>query len=400
MKRIIAFAALALVAHAALADVTGLVAPPGGTASASSITPGTTTVSGATAPCLIDNSTGTTMGCAAIGNGLALNSGTLASSQALNPQTGTTYTIATTDAGKVITFNNAAAVAVALPAATTTGFGAGFAFTVQNTGVGPVTITSTPSTLNGAASLTIPTNYGCSVLSDGTNYQTPACGALQTQVDALASGISATPSCAYKVNTVTSTAYTIAAPTNGALTQTAGGSLAATTYYVKSTWVTASGQTTGSAETSLAVSASNVLNVAAPASPPANATGWDVYVSTATGTETLQASNIGTATAWVEPTTGLVAGAALPSVNTSGQFTINLPTGCTPYTGQRLIMIVQSASGGTLTYSVNAGYLTGATTGAWPSASNAASKDDHFILIYDGYLATPGWTLDGYNLGL
>lgn len=33
------------------------------TAAASSITPGTTTVSGATAPCLIDNSTGTTMGC-------------------------------------------------------------------------------------------------------------------------------------------------------------------------------------------------------------------------------------------------------------------------------------------------------------------------------------------------
>ena len=344
--------------------------------------------------------TGTAVSGATVGSGLTLSSGTLSTTQALNAQTGTTYTIATTDADKVITFNNASATAVTLPAATTTGFGAGFAFTVQNTGVGLVTITPTTSTINGLASLSVAINYGCSILSDGTNYQTPDCGALQTHVYALAAGISVTPDCAYKINTVTSTAYTIAAPTNGALTQTAGGTLAAATYYVKSTWVTASGQTTGATETSLAVSADNVLNVAAPASPPANATGWDVYVSTATGTETLQASGIGTATAWVEPTTGLVSGAALPSSNTSGAFTVNLPNGCAPKSGQKLILFVQSASGGTLLYVPNAGYITGSTTGPWPTNSGAASKDDHFVLIYDGYLATPGWTLDGYNLGL
>ncbi len=114
------------------------------------------------------------------------------------------------------------------------------------------------------------------------------------------------------------TSDTDAPPTNGALTATSGGTLAAATYYVRSTWVTASGQTTGATETSLAVAADNVLNVAAPASPPSNATGWNVYVSTTTGTETLQNSSpIGTTTAWAEPTTGLVAGSSLPSSNTA-----------------------------------------------------------------------------------
>ena len=107
-------------------------------------------------------------------------------------------------------------------------------------------------------------------------------------------------------------------PTNGTLTATSGGTLAATTYYVESTWVTASGQTTGATETSLAVAADNVLNVAAPASPPSNATGWNVYVSTGSGNEELQNSSpLGTTTAWVEPTTGLVTGAIVPTLNTA-----------------------------------------------------------------------------------
>lgn len=104
------------------------------------------------------------------------------------------------------------------------------------------------------------------------------------------------------------------APTNGALTQTAAGALPATTYYVKSTWVTASGETAPSVETSLAVLINNILHVAAPGSAPATATGWNVYVSATTGTETKQNTTpIALGTPWVEPTTGLVAGAALPS---------------------------------------------------------------------------------------
>lgn len=106
---------------------------------------------------------------------------------------------------------------------------------------------------------------------------------------------------------------------NGALSATAGGALGATTYFVKITFVNSTGETLAGPETSLAVAANNVLNVAAPPSPPAGATGWNVYVSTATGTETKQNGGvpIPIANAWVEPTTGLVAGAALPGANTT-----------------------------------------------------------------------------------
>jgi hypothetical protein len=109
-------------------------------------------------------------------------------------------------------------------------------------------------------------------------------------------------------------------PTNGALSATAGGALGAVTYFVRSTFVNATGETLGATETSLAVGANNVLNVAPPPAPPSGATGWNVYVSTGAGTETKQNGGvpISLAAAWVEPTTGLVAGAALPGANTTG----------------------------------------------------------------------------------
>jgi uncharacterized protein (TIGR02217 family) len=118
------------------------------------------------------------------------------------------------------------------------------------------------------------------------------------------------------------------AATNGALTQTSAGSLGAATYYVRSTWVTESGETSTSVESSLAVSASHVLNVAAPSSAPAGAIGWNVYVSTSTATETRQNSTpIALGTAWVEPTTGLInTGAAFPLTNTTGWLVSNWGT--------------------------------------------------------------------------
>jgi hypothetical protein len=201
----------------------------------------------------------------------------------------------------------------------------------------------------------------------GTSYATVGTGSVVLQgVDTATAGNTLTPDCAYSMDKVTATTYLIPAPTqsapttastggslagntyyyvvtaetsvgqttvsvqqainsdadvpptNGTLTATSGGTLAATTYYVESTWVTASGQTTGATETSLAVAADNVLNVAAPASPPSNATGWNVYVSTGSGNEELQNSSpLGTTTAWVEPTTGLVTGAIVPTLNTA-----------------------------------------------------------------------------------
>lgn len=110
----------------------------------------------------------------------------------------------------------------------------------------------------------------------------------------------------------------IIVPAAPVLSAVAGGTLAATTYYVKITYTNAIGETLPSPESSLAVVADDVLSVASPAAT-SGATGWNVFVSTATGTETLQNSSpIAIGTAWQEPTTGLIAGAALPTANTSG----------------------------------------------------------------------------------
>ncbi len=115
--------------------------------------------------------------CTLAGN-LAMASGMLETSQPINAQTGTTYAMQTSDAGKLLTFSNASSVAVSLSVATTTGFTSGYSFDVQNLGAGTVTITPTTSTINGVASLSLAQNQGCTITSDGTNYQVSACTAL------------------------------------------------------------------------------------------------------------------------------------------------------------------------------------------------------------------------------
>lgn len=113
---------------------------------------------------------------------------------------------------------------------------------------------------------------------------------------------------------------TTAKPTaNGALSSSTAGALGAVTYFVKITYNGGNGETLAGPETSLAVAANKVLTVAAPPSPPPNVFSWNVYVSTATGTETKQASAIAIGSSWTEPTSGLIAGAALPTANTAWQ---------------------------------------------------------------------------------
>jgi hypothetical protein len=94
----------------------------------------------------------------------------------INAQTGTTYTVLSTDAAKLVTFNNVGAVAVTLPQATTAGFGAGFSFIVSVLpAAGNLTITPTTSTINGAATLLMGQNTSCTIISDGTNYLVSGC---------------------------------------------------------------------------------------------------------------------------------------------------------------------------------------------------------------------------------
>lgn len=83
---------------------------------------------------------------------------------------------------------------------------------------------------------------------------------------------------------------TVAAPSAPVLSQYAFGALVGQgTYFVKVTYITKWGETTASAESSLAVTDGNVLQVNPPAADAAGlATGYNVYISKVTTTETLQ----------------------------------------------------------------------------------------------------------------
>lgn len=187
-----------------------------------------------------------------------------------------------------------------------------------------------------------------------------------------------------------------AAPANGTLSQTSGGALGATTYYVKSTWVTANGdESPTSTETNLAVSANNVLNVAAPSTPPTWAVGWNVYVSNTagggSGSETRQngSTPLGTTTAWVEPVAGLAAGAAMPTglVNTvtvlnNGSTVFNGDLGVA-YASTGLFLVPVSSSPAVGQYSVSAAGVYAFNAGDLGSA----------ILIGYGYISATGFTV-------
>lgn len=88
----------------------------------------------------------------------------------VNAQTGTNYTIASTDSAKLVTFSNTGAVAVSVPQATGS-FTAGFWVDVQNLGTSNVTLTPTTSTITGATSMLMARGQGFRLVSDGTNWQ-------------------------------------------------------------------------------------------------------------------------------------------------------------------------------------------------------------------------------------
>lgn len=90
----------------------------------------------------------------------------------INPQTGTTYALAAADLGKLVTFTNAASIAVSIAQATTAGFGKGAWWAVKclAASAGSVTITPTTSTIDGAASLVVRPGFSAIIYSDGANY--------------------------------------------------------------------------------------------------------------------------------------------------------------------------------------------------------------------------------------
>jgi hypothetical protein len=169
----------------------------------------------------------------------------------------------------------------------------------------------------------------------------------------------------------------VSAPTLGTVV---GGALALRTYYVRVNYDSATGETLCSAESNISVPAGSLLVVTP---PPAitGATAWSVYVATTTNTETEQnVAPLGLGVPWTEPNSGLIAGVAMPPVNTTGWevFNIFVPdpvatcsyTAPTVDTGYNSTLRVYSSStavmgyaqSGTITKSMSLDtWLTGAT---------------------------------------
>ncbi|MGH9541481.1 MAG: glycosyl hydrolase family 28-related protein [Terriglobales bacterium] len=111
----------------------------------------------------------------------------------------------------------------------------------------------------------------------------------------------------------------MAAPAAPTVTPTTGtGSLPSGNYYVKVTYTDPKGETLASAETGpVNLSATGELTVTAPTFAADDESGWNVYISTATGTETKQNSSAeGVGTNYVQ-SAALTSGAALPGANTT-----------------------------------------------------------------------------------
>jgi hypothetical protein len=94
---------------------------------------------------------------------------------ALNEQSGTSYTILSTDRGKLLQQSNSGATAYTLPAASSSGFGSNYYFRIRNDGAGLVTITTSTSTIQkvglaAASTLTASIGETCNIQSDNTNY--------------------------------------------------------------------------------------------------------------------------------------------------------------------------------------------------------------------------------------
>jgi hypothetical protein len=181
---------------------------------------------------------------------------------------------------------------------------------------------------------------------------------------------------------------TTPAPAAPKLSSISGGTLDATTYYVKIAYVSATGATgETSVEESLAVIADDLLEVA---SPPSllGATGYNVYVSDAAGAETLQNTTpVSIGTNWTEPTTGLVSGTVPPLTMAQVCSDFSSPTSKV-YFCQTTTPVNSAAYGTFDSTGAFLGYKAAITFGPSPSASS--SEFGAAVMLYNLIVNNPG----------
>lgn len=114
---------------------------------------------------------------AALGNGLGTSvfgttTVSINTTMSVRAVSTTSDTILATDCGGLVTYNNASAIAVALPQPASSGnFLSGCPIMIRNYGAGTVTITPASSTIGGASTQAVTTGHFCQAISDATNWQ-------------------------------------------------------------------------------------------------------------------------------------------------------------------------------------------------------------------------------------
>ncbi len=151
-----------------------VVTSSGACASQNSITPGTTTVSGATAPCVIMNSTGTTMACPALGGGLVYSSSNNTIGETAPVRTVTASTsIGAADMGGQINSNVTGGGTLTIPAISSSPaiLEAGMTVSVVNYSTSTLAVSSTPTVNAGGGCVVgtgIPPSDSWQITSNGT----------------------------------------------------------------------------------------------------------------------------------------------------------------------------------------------------------------------------------------
>ncbi len=136
----------------------------------------------------------------------------------------------------------------------------------------------------------------------------------------------------------------VAPPAAPTLTAASGGSLSAGTVYVKTTLVTAFGESLPSTEANVAVAASDLVNVPSPTGVGTEVIGYNVYASTTTGTEEKQNSapiSIGTAYQILT----IITGASPPVTNTA--YTVGSQTATVVWTAENYFQFQSGQTGPT-----------------------------------------------------